>query len=853
MSNITRAEAMERSALIEVGQYSVELDLGTDLPTSETTFSSRTTVTFTSSTPGASSWIDLIADSVSSVVLNGQSLDPATVFAGNRIQLPSLQAENTLTIDAMCNYMRTGEGLHRFVDPADKEVYLYTQFEVPDARRMFACFEQPDMKASYAFTVTGPSHWQVVSNASSPEPVGARAGMSTWTFPVTDRMSTYITALVAGPYHVVADSYEGIYGTIPLRLYCRTSVAQYLDADDLFLETKQGFEFFERTFQTPYPFGKYDQLMVPEFNAGAMENAGCVTFNENYMIFRGRQTEPAYVWRCNVILHEMAHMWFGDLVTMKWWDDLWLNESFAEFAAYYAMTNATKYKHAWVEFNAARKNWGYRQDQLPSTHPIQADMVDLEAVKANFDGITYAKGASALRQLVAWVGEEPFVAGVREYFSKHAWKNAELKDLLVELEAASGRDLTQWTKEWLQTAGVNTLRAQISDDNGTITGLTVVQEPPSAPEGVAKTLRSHRIGIGLFNFEGTVLKRTEMIEVDVAGARTDIAELVGRKRPDLLLLNDGDFTFAKIRLDEVSTESVAKGLGTIEDPLARALVWSSAWDMARDAEMSTGQYMELVINGMAGETDLSALQTALRNMAASLNLYSAPEKRAAHRTRWAAALHERLLAAESGGDLQLAFLRAFATAAHTKDHADFLLGIFSGGATIEGLQVDTELRWFLIARLAALGAIDEEVISDELSRDDTSNGREAAAVARAAIPTAESKEQAYKEILSPEVSNAMTRSYMQGFWDFDNADIVEPYVERYFVDLPSVWPTKGEDLAEDIGMLMYPIQFVSPALLERTDQFLADNPQLTSGAKRLTRENRDAAVRALKCRAKDAD
>ena len=851
MSNITRAEAMERSANITVDHYDVVLDLGTDLPTSDSTFSSKTTVTFTA-TPGTSSWIDLIAESVSKVVLNGSELPVAEVFANNRVQMPNLAAHNTLEVHAMCIYSRTGEGLHRFVDPVDKEVYLYTQFEVADSRRMFASFEQPDMKATYSFTVTGPSHWHVVSNSPTPTPTPARSGMSTWAFSKTDRMSTYITALVAGPYHVVEDSYTGIYGTIPLRIFCRTSVAQYLDAEDMFHETKQGFEFFERTFETPYPFGKYDQLMVPEFNAGAMENAGCVTFNEIYMIFRGRVTEPSYIWRCNVILHEMAHMWFGNLVTMRWWDDLWLNESFAEFAAYYAMVNATKYEHAWVEFNAARKNWGYRQDQLPSTHPIQADMVDLDAVKANFDGITYAKGASALRQLVAWVGEEPFVAGVREYFKKHAWKNAELRDLLVELEKASGRDLTGWTKEWLQTAGVNTLRPSITLNGDVMESVTVIQEPPSAPEGVAQTLRSHRIGIGLYNFDGDKLKRTHSVEVDVAGAATTITELAGMKQPDVLLLNDGDFTFSKIRLDEKSAASVAKSLGTINDPLARALIWSSAWDMARDAEMSTGQYLELVINAMVSETDLSALQIAFRNMTTALNLYATDEHRSAYKATWASALKGALDSAEPESDLQLAFFKAFASAAQTDEHKSVLKGVFDGSSPINGITVDTELRWFLVARLANLGVLDDKGIDAELAKDDTSNGREAAATARAAIPTAAAKEHAYKEILSPEVSNAMTRSWIAGFWDFDRPELVQGFVERYFQDLPAAWHAKGEDLAEDIALLMYPIQFVSDDLLKRTDKFLADNPGLTSGAQRLTKENRDAAVRALKCRAKDA-
>ncbi|MSV75115.1 MAG: aminopeptidase N, partial [Actinobacteria bacterium] len=546
--NLTRAEAQERASLIDSRAFDVRLDLTTGAET----FATTTTATFGCRAPGSSTWIDLIAPSVTSVVLNGASLDIAECFEGARIALPNLLAENTLVVEAMGAYMNTGEGLHRFVDPVDDEVYLYTQFESADARRMYACFEQPDLKATFALTVTAPDHWKVVSNSPTPVPSAVSEGVARWEFAPTPRMSTYITALVAGPYHEVRDEYVGPHGTYPMGVFCRESLAQYLDADDIFELTKQGFAFFEEQFKTPYAFGKYDQLFVPEFNAGAMENAGCVTFLED-MVFRSRVTDAAYEQRANTILHELAHMWFGDLVTMSWWDDLWLNESFAEWASHFANVNATRYTDAWTTFSNQRKAWAYRQDQLPSTHPIAADMVDLDSVRVNFDGITYAKGASALRQLVAWVGEPEFLAGVTTYFGKHAWGNTELSDLLSELEVTSGRDLSNWTQEWLRTSGVNLMRPALTVDGaGNYESFAILQEPPTSPAGIEPILRSHRMAIGLYDLNDGVLTRRERIELDVVGARTEVPQLIGTRQPDLVLLNDDDLTFTKIRLDERS-------------------------------------------------------------------------------------------------------------------------------------------------------------------------------------------------------------------------------------------------------------------------------------------------------------
>ena len=846
--NLTRAETQARSALLTVDAYDVVLDLTSGGPT----FRTVTTVTFACREPGAATWIDLIAPAVTSVVLNGRSLDVAEVVDGARIALPDLEAENVLVVDADGAYMNTGEGLHRFIDPVDNETYLYTQFESADARRAYACFEQPDLKATFQLTVTGPAHWQVVSNSPTPDPVPVADGVSRWSFAPTPRISTYITALVAGPYHRVSDSYTGPYGTYPLDLYCRTSLAQYLDPDEIFAITKQGFAYFEEQFGVGYPFAKYDQLFVPEFNAGAMENAGCVTHHEDY-VFRSRVTDAAYEQRSNTILHELAHMWFGDLVTMTWWDDLWLNESFAEWAAHWANVNATRFTDAWTTFANLRKAWAYRQDQLPSTHPIAADMVDLDAVRVNFDGITYAKGASALRQLVAWVGEEQFLAGVRNYFAKHAWGNTELADLLSELEATSGRDLSQWTVEWLQTSGVNLLRPQITlGAYRTMTEVVIEQEPPASPEGVAQTLRSHRIGVGLYDLKQGRLVLRDRIEVDVVGARTVVPELRNVIQPDLLLLNDGDFTFAKIRLDDRSWQTAVDHLGDLDDTLARALIWGAAWDMTRDAEVSTGDFLSLVLSGIGSETDIGVVQGVLRQLKSAIDQFATPEHRVDYLVRLADALRGHAEAADAGSDHQLAFTRAFVASATTDAQLDAVGALLDGTLVWDGLAVDTDLRWYLLQRLVVKGRLTEDAIETELASDDTATGRRQAAVARAARPSAAAKELAWADIVDRvDLPNAIMEATIAGFVQPDQLDELVPFRERYFAALPQVWQDRTMEMAQSITMGLYPALLVDDETIAATDAFLAGD--LNSALRRLVGEGRDGVQRAARARAKDAE
>ncbi len=842
-TNITRAEAKERSSFISVDSYNVELDLSTR----DDTFASRTVVKF-SATAGASTWIDFIAPSVTTITLNGTVLDNSA-HDGFRIQLNNLAKDNVLEVVGNCAYMNTGEGLHRFIDPVDNEVYLYTQFEIADARRVFACFDQPNLKATYAFTVDAPSHWKVTSNAATPTPTAVREGVSRWSFDETAVMSTYITAIVAGPYHEVHDEYVGQYGTYPLGLFCRSSLAEFLDPEDLFEVTKQGFKYFEDKFQVGYPFGKYDQLFVPEFNAGAMENAGCVTHHEDY-VFRSKVTRLAYEQRANTVLHELAHMWFGDLVTMNWWDDLWLNESFAEWAAHHCSANATKYTEAWTTFVNQRKAWGYRQDQLPTTHPIWADMVDLDAVEVNFDGITYAKGASALRQLVAWVGEDKFFDGIRQYFKKHAWGNTELKDLLVELEAASGRDLTDWTNRWLQTAGVNTLRPEVVIENGVYKSVAVIQEPPVAPEGVAQTLRPHRIGIGLYTRENEIVTLAERIEIDVDGERTEVPQLVGKPVPDILLLNDGDLTFVKIRLDEKSSRNSVTDLEDIEDSLSRALIWGAAWDMTRDAEMSTADYLSLVLNSNILDMQIGVAQQILLQARSAIEQYGLPYKRGEYRDQLYSALNNWLQNSPQGGDHQLAIVRNMLAVARTEEHIDQLLGWFNGIDVPAGLTLDTDLRWSFVARLVSLGALPESEIDAELARDNTAGGERQAAAARAAIGTPEAKAAAWKAAVeSDSLANALLSSTVGGFAQPDQRQLLVPYVDKYFEVLPEIWKTRTNEIAQTITMGLFPTLLASQEILDKADAFLKTDDD--AGSTRLVRELRDNVARSLRCQAID--
>jgi aminopeptidase N len=844
-ANLTRDEARTRAELITVGSYRVELDL----TGGDTTFRSVTTVDFDCLTPGPGSFINLSAPGVRAMTLNGVPLPPSA-FDGERIALDGLAERNVLVVDAECAYSHSGEGLHRFADPADGNVYLYSDLETFDAHRIYACFDQPDMKARYELTVLAPESWLVVSNmapevdgGTPAEDAGTGEGTRRWHFPPTPLMATYITHVSAGPWHVVRDEYD----SIPLGIFCRQSLARYLDPAEIFEVTRQGFGFFHQAFGIKYPFGKYDQLFVPEFKEGAMENAGAVTFLEDY-VFRSRVTDAAREARAETILHEMAHMWFGDLVTMRWWDDLWLNESFATWAGTAAQAEATRWPNAWTTFTAAWKAWAYKQDQLPSTHPIAADIPDIHAVEVNFDGITYAKGAAVLKQLVAYVGRDNFLAGVRQYFAAHSYGNASLADLLSALADVSGRDLAAWSREWLETAGVNTLRPSYEvDADGRFTSFTVMQEATSA----YPALRSHRIAIGLYSATEEGLVRISSVETDVAGAATPVPALIGRPRPDLVLVNDDDLTYAKIRLDEHSLRTAVSSIGALTSSLPAALVWAASWDMCRDGEMAARDYVRLVLGGVGSVHDISVVQTLLRQAALAVRHYAEPSWRAAGLELMAATLRSLLTAAPAGSDHQLAYVRAFTGVATSADDLEFLAGLLDGSAALDGLAVDTDLRWSLLRRLISRGVRGEEAIDAELSGDATDAGERQAAACRAALPSVTAKRETWETLTGGKLTIAMFRTTFAGFADPDQAALVQPYRAEYFAALDDVWREWSSAMAQDFVADGYSMCAIDDATVAATDAYLAAAPDAPAALRRLLIEGRDEVLRALRNQARD--
>jgi aminopeptidase N len=843
--NLTREEARQRAALIDVESYAVELDL-TSPADDAFTFGSVTVVRFRCSNPGAATFADLIAPAVTEITLNGTPLDLAA-FDGARIELTGLAAENELRVVAECAYSRHGEGLHRFTDPADGGVYLYSDLETFDAHEVYACFDQPDLKAAFELAVRAPDGWLVVSNNAPDvtEQAADEPDVGYWHFPPTPRVPTYITAVAAGPYHVVRSEHDGI----PLGIYCRASLAAYLDAEEIFEVTRQGLDFFQEAFGRRYPFAKYDQLFVPEFKEGAMENAGCVTFVESY-IFRSRVTDFAREARAETILHEMAHMWFGDLVTMRWWDDLWLNESFATWAGTLAQAEATRWRSAWTTFAQLYKGWAYRQDQLPSTHPIAADIPDIHAVEVNFDGITYAKGASVLKQLVAYVGRDNFLAGLRRYFDAHAWGNATLHDLLGAVEETSGRDLSGWSKQWLETAGVNTLRPDYqAGPDDTITRFAVRQEAPASHP----VLRTHRIAIGLYDRTGSgpgSLVRRRQLETDVAGELTEVPELAGERRPALVLVNDDDLTYAKMRLDDRSMRTLIEGIGDFADSLPATLCWAAAWDMCRDGEMAARDYLRLVLSGLASVRDIAVAQTLLRQATGAVRRYADPAWRQTGLSLLADSLRDLLDGAEPGSDEQLAYLQALARVAIAPRHTDLLRGLLDGSVVLDGLAVDTDLRWSLVQRLVTLGLAGPPEIDAELAADVTDEGERRAASCRAAIPAAEAKEAAWEEITGGKLPNATFKAVLNGFMSPDQDGLLEPYARRYFDVLAEVWRDWKADMAQYFASNAYPVTAISEQTIRATDDYI-DWTTPPPPLRRLLIENRDDVARALHCQARD--
>ncbi|MGO4590164.1 aminopeptidase N [Paenarthrobacter sp. 2TAF44] len=861
--NLSRDEAATRSALIKTHSYEVTLDVRDAADPATAGYTSTSTIRF-SAKPGSATFLDFISGGVKSVVLNGRELDVDRAVDRDRIILEGLATENTVTVTGTALYSRSGEGMHRFVDPADGQCYLYTQYEPADSRRVFANFEQPDLKGEFTFHVIAPAGWEVASNGveTARTPLADDAAACCWDFATTKRMSTYITTILAGPYFKATDHWgatldDGTRLDVPLALYCRASLAESFDADELFRLTKSGLAFFNELFDYPYPWGKYDQAFVPEYNLGAMENPGLVTFTEKY-VYASRATDAQYQARANTLMHEMAHMWFGDLVTMTWWDDLWLKESFADYMGTLGVDRATDWDTAWVNFASKRKAWAYVQDQLPTTHPIVADIPDLEAAKQNFDGITYAKGASVLKQLVSYVGFDDFIAGSRQYFRDHEFGNTSLQDLLQALSVASGRDLAGWARQWLQTSGISTITADIVDDNG-IMGTVTLQQDAIDPLTGRQELRTHRLRLGLYDPDSSGhLVRRESIELDVSGPSTLVAELAGKPRPALLLVNDEDLSYAKVRLDVISEHTVRSSLGTIQDPMARALCWTALWDSARDGATPAVRYVAAVEQFAATETGIGVLLNVLGNAATAIERYVPAVMREGARKDFLAVAAAQLQSAAPGSDHQLAWARTLADVSrHGDSELPLLRGIMEGGTVIEGLAVDAELRWSFWQALAAHGQATQRELEAELEADKTASGREGHAVASSARPDPSVKAGAWDAAVNTTgLSNEILSATITGF-TIAPRDLVDPYIEPYFECLERVWAERSIEIAGRIVRGLYPsaqdlaagMEPITHPVLVKTDRWLHEHADAPRALRRIIIEQRSHLLRALTAQA----
>lgn len=905
--NLTRTEAEHRANLISDVHYSIQLDLSGGEQPDNKLFRSLTRITFTSG--AGSTFLDLRADSLLRVELDGAALGDFTYDATTGIPLNDLSSgQHELLVEAEIPYSTTGQGLHRFFDPSDDQAYMYTQFETADAKRVFACFDQPDIKATYDVELTTPTEWTVVTNNEVSVAEAAGVNKKKHSATVDYLLSTYLIAFCVGPWHVVRDEWRGTITEhpetaealadnplgknlqtsgemrVPLALYCRQSLAEYLDSDELFEVTKQGFDYYADKFGIGYPFYKYDQIFCPEYNMGAMENAGAVTIRDEY-IFRSAASHYQYERRADTILHELAHMWFGDLVTMKWWDDLWLNESFATWSAAMSQAGATKYDTAWVTFNSKEKAWAYAQDQLSSTHPVFSDARDIETVEANFDGITYAKGASVLKQLAAYVGLEEFFAGIRAHFAAHAWGNATFADLLGALEKASGRDLSDWSDQWLRTTGINTLTPVFEVTDGAYSSFAVEQS--GAQPGAGET-RTHRIAVGVYSFDGGALQRTKRVELDVSGERTEVPELVGVPAGDLVLVNDDDLAYGNMALDEGSLATAIGGAGSdgaegngadvgaddnragtgvpniarITDPMARALVWSATWQMTRNAQMRARDFIGLVAGGAAEETELAVLEQILAQARSAAANYADPE--------WAnegwAQLREAFLAAarKTSGPAQLAFVRAFVGCVHSAESAEVLRALLGeageGAEAIPGLDVDQDLRWAIIIALTAAARATgdsseqvEERIAAEEAKDKSSSGAALALQARSSVPDEQTKQQVWHSLTveAPQQSNLSLRHRNAGLVHVGHADLLQQFSADYAAHAVEWWKSLNSEMALRTLEGIYPTWDHSDA----TDAAIADlvkAEDTPSGLRRVLSEGRDRVARAKAARTFDA-
>ncbi|MEU3700599.1 aminopeptidase N [Streptomyces griseoviridis] len=828
MSVLTRDEAQTRARLLDVHHYTIALDL----TGGDETFDSLTTIRFTvrGDSSATDTFVEVKPAQLRNVTLDGQPLDPQDLD-DNRFPLKNLApGDHELRVDAVMAYSRTGEGMHRFTDPSDGETYLYAQLAPDDAERVFAAFDQPDLKARFDLTVRAPEGWTVLANGVTEHTDDGR-----WTAATTPPISTYLVTVAAGPWHSVTTEHRGL----PFGIHCRRSLAPHLDADaDEILDlTRACFDRYHEKFDEPYPFDSYDQAFVPEFNWGAMENPGLVTFRDEF-VYRSAVTDTERQTRAMVIAHEMAHMWFGDLVTLRWWDDIWLNESFAEYMGYQTTAEATRFTGPWTEFGVTRKPWGYDADQRPTTHPVAPEAVeDTAAAQQNFDGISYAKGASALRQLVTWLGEKDFLAGINTHFARHRFGNATLADFLDSLAAATDRDVHAWADAWLRTTGVDTLTPVLGAGPGVTRTLTVEHTGT----------RPHRVTVGLYDPDLTDERRLTprgRLELDIPQSEP----LPLGKRPALLLLNDGDLTYAKIRFDPESFATVRDRLSGLPDPLTRTVVWNALRDAVRDGELDPAVYLGTARAHLPYETDLALVQGVLAFAHTHIaDRYLGPGRRPAALATLTDLCRDLIRRTEDGDHPGLR-LTAVRHRIDTAAHPDTLAAWLSDGTVPGGPELDPELRWRILTRLAVLGATDETAIAAELAADPSATGQEGAARCRAALPDPDAKARAWDALFTgDDLSTYLFTATAQGFWQPEQADLLREYVPRYFPAAVAVAARRGPAVAAAAGRFAFPAHAVDTDTLRLGEDCLDDAGPVPALRRRLADELDDLA-RALRVR-----
>ena len=819
MSSLTRTDAQRRAQIIDVTAYSVDLDLTHGESPDQQTFVSRSTITFTA-VPGESTFLDLKAREVASIQLNGATLDVATV-SGGRVGLEGLAADNTVVVEATMDYSNDGQGLHRAIDPADGQAYVYGLLDA--APKVFACFDQPDLKAPYTVTVTAPEAWIVLGNGAA-----TSTGPGRWELATTQPLATYFVTICAGPYASVTDEHDGI----PLGIHARASLVEQLQAQApaMLQVTKDAFDYYHQLFGIRYPFGSYHQVFVPEFNAGAMENPGCVTFRDTYL-FRGAATDDELLTRANTICHEMAHMWFGDLVTMKWWDDLWLNESFAEYMAHRTLTAISGSDDAWVDSTMSRKAWGYAAERSPSTHPVAGSPApDADTALQNFDGISYAKGSAVLRQLIAHLGDEAFVAGITAYLSEHAYGNAALTDFLGAMEAASGKDLTAWASGWLTTAGLDVLGAELQE------GEVLITRTP--PQGSSAN-RPHTLDVAGWSDGTQVLHVNATVESDqtrvpaagsAAGAGSAAEAAAGAGSAALLIPNAGDLTWADVRLDAHSLAALPTQLPQVSDPQHRAVVWIALTGGLAGARIDPALVVATFASAWPVEDNPSILSRSGALLTSRvLADYLVDEAVPAAQDAVAGAARARLESASPGSTQALAAARILAAATRDVEH---LQRWASGSGLPEGLAGDPDFRWLVLRSLAGAGEVSADELELAREADQSMQGNLGALAARAALPTAADKAWAWEQLVGDHGrSNHELNALASGFWAGRHTDLVREFVARFHRDIPALEGRVGQDALARVAVLAYPRSVVEEDTAAATQEAL-DSGRLSPAVRR---------------------